>query len=277
MLSPPESEDNPRYVRLASLFRGHGLATPTIHAADLDQGFLLIEDLGERDFKAAYAQGGVDAPVEAAVQALIALQRIDSEEVPSYTRGRFAAELGIFTEWLVERLLGLGAPGFFRATQDALIDATQSVPQRLIHRDYHCRNLLWRQDGRVGIVDFQDALVGPACYDLASLLHDCYHEFETPCVNRWRQRFFDLAGLDCSAAAFNRAFDLTAMQRQLKAVGIFARLYLSRGKASHLDDVVPVLRRLARLGRRYAETGALADWIDGEVVPRASARLEARP
>ena len=275
MFSPPETEDNPRYVRLASLFRSHGLAVPTIHVADLDRGFLLIEDLGERDFETAYAKGEVDAPLEAAVQALIALQRVAADEVPPYTRDRFADELAIFTEWLIERFLGLAVPGFFRAIQEALIEATQSVPQRVIHRDYHCRNLIWRGNGSVGIVDFQDALVGPACYDIASLLRDCYHEFEAASIVRWRRRFLDLAGLDCSAATFDRAFDLTAMQRQLKAVGIFARLYLSRGVDSHLGDIVPVLGRLARSSADYAETGALTGWIEDEVLPRAVARLGA--
>ena len=275
MFSPPETEDNPRYVRLAALFRRHGLATPRIHVADLEQGFLLIEDLGECDFKAAYAQGEVDAPLEAAVQALVALQSVRGEAIPRYARERFAEELAIFTEWLIERFLGLDVADCFGAIQEVLIEATQSVPARVVHRDYHCRNLIWRPGNRVGIVDFQDALIGPACYDIASLLRDCYHEFDEAGVARWRQRFFDLAALDCSAATFTRAFDLTAMQRQLKAVGIFARLYLHRAKRSHLHDIAPVLRRLARLAGDYAETAALADWIVGDVLPRTEARLAA--
>ena len=275
MFSPPETEDNPRYVRLAALFRQHGLATPRIHVADLEQGFLLIEDLGDCDFKAAYAQGEVDAPLEAAVQALVRLQRIRSEEIPPYARERFADELAIFTEWLIERFLGIDVADCFGALQGALIEATQSVPQRVIHRDFHCRNLIWRRGDRVGIVDFQDALVGPSCYDIASLLRDCYHEFDEPSVARWRQRFFDLAALDCDAATFARAFDLTAMQRQLKAVGIFARLYLQRDKRSHLHDIVPVLGRLARLAADHPETVALADWIAADVLPRSAARLAA--
>ena len=273
MYSPPETENNPRYVRLAGLFRCFGLATPTIHAADLDRGFLLVEDLGERDFESAYAAGQVAEPLEAALQALVSLQKVPGDAIPPYTPARFLAELGIFTDWLVGRFLGLDVPSFFGAVREALIEATQSVPQRAIHRDYHCRNLIWRLDGSVGIVDFQDALFGPSCYDIASLLRDCYHEFDEANVWRWRRRFFDLAGLECSPAAFERSFDLTAVQRQLKAVGIFARLYLSRGKRSHLHDIVPVLRRLARLGSAYDETAALAAWIDGEVLPRAVARL----
>jgi len=276
MHSPPDTEDNPRYVRLTDLFRRHGLATPKIHAADLDRGFLLLEDLGSRDFAAAYADGDVDGPVEAAIETLVKLQSVASDTIPPYTVGRFGDELAIFTEWLLGRLLDLEVPGWFGPVADDLVAATQSVPQRTVHRDYHCRNLIWR-DGRVGIVDFQDALVGPACYDIASLLRDCYVEFDEAAVTKWRRRFFELAGLDCPESEFDRAFDLVAMQRQLKAVGIFARLHLSRGRASHLGDIVPVLRRIARLAGDYPETGEVASWLEAIVLPRAVHRLGVAP
>lgn len=277
MLSPPDTEDNPRFARLAGLFRKHGLRTPRVHAADFDRGMLLLEDLGERDFAAAYANGEIDAPLDAAVRDLVKLQSVSSDDLPPYTRSRFRNELAIFTEWLLERLLGLGVPKVFAGIPQVLIEATQSVPQRTVHRDYHCRNLIWRSDRTVGVVDFQDSLFGPACYDIASLLRDCYAEFDEARVAKWRRRFFALADLGCTESAFNRAFDLTAVQRQLKAVGIFARLYLSRGRTSHLGDIVPVLGRIARLGREYPETHAFSIWIAHELLPRTRERLGELP
>ena len=273
MHSPPATEDNPRFTRLTALFRRHGLATPEVHAADLERGFLLLEDLGERDFAAAYADGHIDGPLGAAVPTLVKLQTVVSDDIPPYTIGRFADELGIFTEWLLGRFLDLEIPDTFTGVAETLIEATQSVPQCTVHRDYHCRNLIWRDDGGVGIVDFQDALRGPACYDIASLLRDCYVEFDEATVARWRDRFFDLAGLDCSRETFDRAFDLVAMQRQLKAVGIFARLYLQRGRDSHLGDILPVLKRIARLAHDHSQTRELAAWLDAVAVPRAATRL----
>ena len=275
MTSPPDTEDNPRFVRLAELFRQHGLHTPEVHAADFDRGMLLVEDLGERDFAAAYAGGDIDAPLDAAIHDLVRLQSVSSRDIPPYTTARFADELAIFTDWLLGRFVGIDVPRMFAGVAEALIDATQSVPQRTVHRDYHCRNLIWRNDANVGIVDFQDALVGPACYDLAALLRDCYVEFDEARIATWRQRFFALANLDCAAPTFNRAFDLTAIQRQLKAVGIFARLYLDRGRSSHLGDIVPVLARVSRSGRDYPETAAFAAWIAVELLPRVADRLEA--
>ncbi|MDE0191374.1 MAG: phosphotransferase [Gammaproteobacteria bacterium] len=277
MLSPPDREDNPRFVRLSGLFRNHGLRTPRVHAADFVRGMLLLEDLGERDFAAAYAAGEIDAPLDAAVHDLVKLQSVASDDIPPYTAARFADELAIFTDWLLGRFVGGDVPRAYAGVADALVEATQTVPQCAVHRDYHCRNLIWRNDANVGIVDFQDALVGPACYDIASLLRDCYIEFDEARVAMWRHRFFALAELDCAESTFNRAFDLTAIQRQLKAVGIFARLYLSRGRDSHLGDIVPVLDRISRLGRVYPETAGFAAWIDDELLPRVAHRLEELP
>ena len=273
MHAPPATEDNPRFMRLARLFRSHGLAPPEIHAFHAARGFVLMEDLGETDFSAAYETHDVEVLVNAAIDTLAVLQKLPTDGIPLYETTRFSDELGIFAEWLVERFLGLSVPGDFAVTRQALIDATQSVPACVVHRDYHCRNLIWRANGTVGIVDFQDALIGPACYDIASLLRDCYVEFAEEDVRRWRRRFLRVAALTCPVAVFERAFDLTAMQRQLKAVGIFARLYLSRGRSSHLGDIVPVLRRIAALGATYSETEALTGWLEADVVPAASRRL----
>lgn len=273
MHAPPATEDNPRFLRLARQFRCHGLATPKIHAFDADRGFVLMEDLGETDFASAYETHDVDALVNTAIDTLAVLQELPTDGIPPYETTRFSDELDIFKEWLIERFLGLSVPGDFAVTRQALIDATQSVPACVVHRDFHCRNLIWREDGTVGIVDFQDALIGPACYDIASLLRDCYVEFAEEDVRRWRRRFLQVTGLICPVAVFEHAFDLTAMQRQLKAVGIFARLYLSRGRSSHLGDIVPVLRRIAALAATYSETKALGGWLDGDVVPAANRRL----
>ena len=273
MHAPPATEDSRRFVSLARSLRVGGLHTPEVHAFDFERGFLLVEDLGERDFEAAYREGETDAALEAAIRSLVLLQSLADVDIPAYTEARFFTELGIFREWLVENLLGEAVPVWFAGVCADLIAATQAVPQRPVHRDYHCRNLIWRTDGAVGIVDFQDALVGPATYDIASLLRDCYHEFDEATVAKWRRRFLELAGLGISEPEFACAFDLTAVQRQLKAVGIFARLWLRDGRRSHLRDIVPVLRRIALVARRYAQTRQLAEWIDARLLPKAAVRL----
>ena len=208
MHAPPATEDNPRFLRLARQFRYHGLATPEIHAFDADRGFVLMEDLGETDFASAYETHDVDALVNAAIDTLAALQKLPTDGIPPYESARFSDELAIFADWLIERFLGLSVPGDFAVTRQALIDATQSVPACVVHRDYHCRNLIWREDGTVGIVDFQDALVGPMCYDIASLLRDCYVEFAEEDVRRWRRRFLRVAGAHLPGSGLRARFRL---------------------------------------------------------------------
>jgi len=122
------------------------------------------------------------------------------------------------------------------------------------------------------VVDFQDALMGPATYDLASLLRDCYHRFDETDVARWRDAWLAGTTLDLDRARFTRDFDFTGLQRQLKAVGIFARLSLRDGRDTHLTHIVPVLERIAALSGAYPELSGLAEHA-ADVLPKARRRL----
>ena len=272
MDSPPESENNEQFVRLSRTLGDAGLPVPAVLHQDAERGFFLVSDVGERDFAAAYATDA-SAPLDAAIEALVHLQGVPSDDVPPYTRQRFDDELGIFAEWFVGKLLGSSPDATFFAAKRVLLDAIQSLPTCVVHRDFHCRNLLWN-DGRLGIVDFQDALVGPVTYDIASLLRDCYHVFDEEEVAHWRRRFLVRSELDIEEPVFARAFDFTAIQRQLKAIGIFVRLRYRLGRDSHLADVLPVLRRVIALSRSYDELRPLADWLE-DMAPTAELKLRA--
>ncbi len=263
MHSPPASENNAQFVRLSGIFRAAGLPVPAILQQDLERGFFLVSDVGDRDFASVYARD-TEAPLHAAIEALVRLQRVRSPHIPPYTTGRFDDELGIFAEWFVGKLLGMVPDATFHAAKSVLIDTIASMPSCVVHRDYHSRNLLW-SEGRLGIVDFQDALVGPVTYDIASLLRDCYHTFSEAEVARWRRHFRVRSGLAVEEGAFARAFDFTAIQRQLKAIGIFVRLRYRLGRGSHLADVLPVLRRVIALCRSHDELHELAAWLEGMV------------
>ena len=270
MDAPPATENNARFRALSQVFRAHGVAVPEVLAFD-ERGFLAVTDFGDRLFARVYEEGGEDSALELALQALARIQEVSSEAIPPYTAVRFRDELGIFSEWLVERYLHLPRPAFLDAAWRELVEATQAQPTVTVHRDYHSRNLLLRPDGQLGIVDFQDALEGPVTYDLVSLLRDCYHEFAEPEVERWRRRFLELRDCGMDEDAFVRAFDLTGMQRHLKAAGIFARLHLRDGRSSHLPDIAPTLSRVVAVGGRYPELRRLAAWIGGEILPAVEA------
>ena len=175
--------------------------------------------------------------------------------IEPYTRARLHMELDLFTEWFAERLVKhpLDAQSWRRSCA-LLVDSADMQPKCCVHRDYHCRNLLYN-DGQLGIVDFQDALRGPLLYDIASLLRDCYYVFDESTVGRWLSRFVQITPAlhGNEPLQIKRSFDWMALQRQLKAVGIFARLHLRDQKSSHLGYIPPLLQRIRQLAAQYPE------------------------
>ena len=275
MDAPPERENNEQFLRLSRVFRAHGVPVPEVLARD-ERGFFIVTDFGDNLFERAYAQGRAQEALDAALRTLVRIQSIRADAIPLYEASRFEDELGIFSEWLAARFLRVKLPACAAPAMAALIDATQAQPQAALHRDYHCRNLLLRDDGSLGVVDFQDALIGPIAYDLVSLLRDCYWFFPEPMVTQWRQRYLKLADWGMDERDFRRAFDFTGMQRHLKAAGIFARLQLRDGRASHLKDIAPALRRAAAVGRAWPALREFADWIEAHALPAARRALAER-
>ena len=276
MASPPALERNDAFVAMQRLFSGGGLPVPEIIAMDRESGYFLLSDLGERHLEEAY--GGPDErhALELAVANLVRIQRVESQSVAPYEESRLRDELGIFSEWFLGRWLGEALEPGAQSAFEALIDNALGQPQCLIHRDYHCRNLLLDRDGRLGIVDFQDALTGPATYDLACLLWDCYHTFDEAVLRHWQERYRVQSRFGFTAQALARALDLTGLQRQFKAVGIFVRLWLRDGKASHLGHIAPVLAAMGRIVGSYAETRHLSAWLR-RLEGRAALVLKAVP
>ncbi len=260
MFAPPEKEDPERFVRLARLFKNAGVPAPQIHASDLGRGFVLMEDFGPRHFLDLYRNGQADEALDRGISMLHVLQRMDPTVVPPYTAIRLSDELDIFRTWLIEGLLQMNVPAYWSAVCAQLIEDLGAQPAGVVHRDYHCKNLLITEAGSLGIVDFQDALAGPVLYDLASLLRDCYWRFDEPTIHRWLTRYVEDSGwhLEDPWNQLNR----TALQRQLKAVGIFSRLHLRDSKSSHLRYIIPVLDHAAFLARESTSHAGFGDWLD---------------
>lgn len=281
MVSPPEKEQNAQFERLARVFADNALPVPAILESRPAAGWYLLSDVGRTELAAAYGTEHEAAALGCAIDALVRLQRVRDPAIPPYTAQRFADELGIFSEWFVGGVANTRLPEAVSGVFDLLVERTQAQQQCCVHRDYHCRNLLFDPvTARLGIVDFQDALVGPVSYDLASLLHDCYHEFTDEDVARWVDRYLARTDLDLDAVAFREDVDYLAVQRQLKAVGIFSRLRLRDDRRTHLAHIPPVLDHLRRLTHRYRPMAPLAAWLDGldrEAIARRLDALSAPP
>lgn len=276
MVSPPEREQNKQFERLAEVFGAAGIPVPRTLAADREAGWYLLTDLGSRELADAYGTSAERAGIEAALTTLIDIQAVRDDAIPPYATARFADELQIFSDWFANGLLGRALPAAIGPVFDHLVARMPGQPQCCVHRDYHCRNLLFDPaSGQLGVVDFQDALIGPAAYDLASLLHDCYHRFSEADVAHWRDWYLARTPLPLEPETFAEDLTLTAVQRQLKAVGIFARLKLRDGRATHLDHIPPVLESLVALTAPLPALAPLAAWLtelDGSLI---SARIEA--
>lgn len=275
--SPPETENNEQFAVLAEVFRGNGVPVPDIRAYAPEHGFFVVEDFGSTEFLAAY-----DDPIrrrfaiELALDSLIAIQLTQDSRIPAYSSQRLRDELAIFEEWCCGELLSIGSEPLSKVVQQ-LIQEIDQQPKVTVHRDYHSRNLLLNHR-QLGIVDFQDALVGPCTYDFASLVYDCYFEHGEEDIDVWTDRFrtrLRHAELPCiePLVTFVRNVELTALQRMLKAVGIFARLWYKQGKGSHLHFMVPVLRRAAPLAVRN-DYEKLGTWLQDDIAPSVEQAVE---
>jgi aminoglycoside/choline kinase family phosphotransferase len=261
MSSPPEREHNDRFLYLADVFHRAHIGVAEILAHDSTHGWFLMSDLGEQDLESAYSGADKNRAVAAAIATLIRIQSINDAGITAYTAERLTMELGIFREWFLGDLLATTLPPALEDALSQLVLRARAQPQCCVHRDYHCRNLLFADSGAFGVVDFQDALLGPASYDLASLLHDCYYTFSEAEISRWRTHYLSLTPLTLDPDAFAQDLDWAAVQRQLKAIGIFVRLNSRDGKPSHLPYIEPVLARLTYICRKYPELSPLGNWL----------------
>lgn len=266
MDAPPEHEDIGPWLAIARRISAAGLQAPAIHAADAALGFVLMSDLGHTLYLPALDQHSVDALYGDALRALLKMQAgIDSHDLPRYDEARLVAEMELMPTWFLQRHLGYTPEceqwDMIESAFRALADNALRQPQVFVHRDYHARNLLIVPDHNPGILDFQDAVHGPVSYDLVSLLRDCYIAWPEPQVYAWAEHYRQqLPSIGIAApdpATFRRAFDLMGLQRHIKVLGIFCRLWYRDGKAGYLNDLPLVWRYTREIGQRYPETAPL--------------------
>lgn len=279
MDAPPSHEDCRPFVKVAALFAQAGVCVPEVLAQDLQQGFLLLTDLGHTTYLEQLNPSTAPKLYSDASAALIRIQSISRSEVlPAYDRTLLLREMNLFPEWY----LGQHAQLTLTPSQQADLQQVFEVilannlaqPAVYVHRDYHSRNLMVLEEemrtaysSSPGILDFQDAVYGPITYDLMSLLRDAYIEWPEQQVLDWAIRYWEKArqaGLPVAADAsdFYRDFEWMGLQRFLKVLGIFARLYHRDGKERYLNDLPVVLRYTRHVAERYCAFKPLLKWLD---------------
>ena len=278
MDAPPEREDCRPFVEIAGRMRQAGLHVPQIIAQDLEQGFLLMEDLGSRDYLNVLTPDSAESLYADAIEALLRLQAAAPiAGLPPYDRALLLREMQLFPDWLLGRHLGLaldaGEQAILGSAFEHLIENALAQPVVCVHRDFHSRNLMLVDAENPGVIDFQDAVAGPISYDLVSLLRDCYVRWPPKRVDGWVAGYYRAA---CAAtlleatdeATFREWFDLMGVQRHLKAAGIFARLNHRDGKPGYLADIPRTLGYIVEVGRRRPSMRALGDLVEHRVLPQ---------
>jgi hypothetical protein len=276
----------PPAVAVASAFQRHGILTPQIFAVNFTEGFFLLQDFGQRLLQPELTPGAASVAVAEryaqAEEVLLAIQQINPQPdvFPCYGRQSLQSEMDLFPQWFISELLGISLSDdeqqMLAELFDDLINSALEQPQVVVHKDYHSRNLMVLEDDRLGVIDFQDAVVGPLTYDLVSLLKDCYLHLPAPQVERraldYKQYLERNKMLEpISDQEYLRLFDKMGLQRHIKVLGIFARLSLRDGKSAYLHDLPLVIRYTLEAAQRYPECQPFYHWFIARIEPLLSA------
>lgn len=285
--APVETENSALFYAIARQWRGYGVPTPRVFYTDFDQGFMIIEDFGRRLLSDVLSLNNADEYYGRCIELLIDLQShplaelsnandIADRLVPDYDIEKLRSEMQLFEQWMLPELLGLTVSDtdlrLLDSVQSLLIESAIAQPQVWVHRDFHCRNIVVSDDDALGVIDFQDAVRGPITYDLVSLLKDCYLRWSPELVEHWSSAYYQKtagAGLlvDIDFLQFQRWFDFMGLQRHIKVLGIFSRLYLRDGKSGYLKDLPLVIRYVVEVSSQYPELSTFAEWFKVSVLP----------
>ncbi|WP_131782199.1 aminoglycoside phosphotransferase family protein [Legionella gresilensis] len=277
MDAPPGKENLKSFIEIADFFRAHGLLTPKVYAVNELKGFALLDDFGDTLFLSQVSIDTADSLYRSAIETLLVLQQCPLEnryQFPHFDRKFMLGELNLFTEWFLDAYLKLTLTSeeknLIDTTFNCLITEIEKQPKVIIHRDYHSRNIMLPGaafNHQLALIDFQDAMQGPVTYDLVSLLKDCYIQWPREQISKWLIVFYEQSSnlKQWDFPSFVRAFDLCGLQRHLKILGIFCRLYLRDKKPNYLRDLPLTLHYLTACLESYKEFEAFYCFIQKRV------------
>lgn len=273
MDAPPDKEDTTPFINIATKLFEQNIHVPEILARNTETGFLLLTDFGSTAYLDKLSDETADDLYQHAIDSLLDIQSITPQvlELPDYSETKLLEELKLFPKWFLNKHLSLATPDFLNDAFEILVNNALEQPQVVVHRDYHSRNLMLTANNYPGIIDFQDAVIGPITYDSVSLLRDCYIEWPNNKLEQWIAYYFTQAKQrklikdNIELAQFIKWFDLMGLQRHLKVLGIFCRLNYRDNKDNYLDDLPLTLSYVKSISRKYPEFRDLARFLDNEV------------
>lgn len=291
MDAPPDKESIKEFIAVAKLFKTHGVNAPELVAIQEQQGFLVLEDFGTTDFADKIGKHDLNNSAilyQKAMQMIVLIGKIDAilaqhqAHLPTYDHALLSREMGLFSEWFLPYIdvpLSHDSETLWHNTQLAIINQVVAQPQVVVHRDFHSRNLMILDEGEsLGVIDFQDAVIGAYTYDLASLLRDAYIDFDEVWVKEQLTKFYQLAHIEQNygktLTAFTTDFNIMSMQRHLKVLGIFIRLSRRDGKDRYLANMPKVMADLIHSAKWLSENTDNADfkafytWLNQTVLPK---------
>jgi len=268
MDAPPTQEDTRSFIEIGTFLYEHGVNVPKIYHRDTKAGFLLLSDFGYHPYLEQLNVHSADSLYKAAIDSLIKIQLCATQDInlPAYDNVLLQQEMNLFPDWFLDKHLNIAIPEFLKTTFDYLISSALAQPQVIVHRDYHSRNLMHISDRSPGIIDFQDAVIGPISYDLVSLLRDCYIAWPEEKIHHWIDYYFSSAqqkGLlpDISIKQFKQWFDWMGLQRHIKVLGIFCRLNYRDGKTNYMNDLPLTLAYVRKTTAKYSEFSELSTFL----------------
>ncbi|NQY26466.1 MAG: phosphotransferase [Piscirickettsiaceae bacterium] len=260
MDAPPEKENTQPFITMATFLYQHNVHVPKIEAQNTQAGLLLLSDFGNKAYLDELNSDSANRLYSLAINSIIDIQRcpVDAIDLPHYDHDLLQQEMDLFPTWFLDKHLSIASPDFLQNTFDILINNALEQPQVIVHRDYHSRNLMHTAENSPGIIDFQDAVVGPISYDLVSLLRDCYISWSDQQLEQWINYYLSQAQqqgllINISTARFTRWFDLMGLQRHIKVLGIFARLNYRDNKPNYMNDLPLTLNYVRQISAKYPE------------------------
>ena len=272
--SPPEKESNDAFVNVTHLLEAEGLPVPHIHYSSLDFGYFLLSDLGDTLLLDELNEQNADELYGKALDALQIIQQTSAASLPPYNEQLLLQEMELFREWFLAKHLSIKLSEDENQVLDDsfrnLAESALKQPQVFVHRDFHSRNLMHIEGKHPGIIDYQDAVLGPITYDLVSLLRDCYIAWSSEKITELAKNFYknnieNNPAINTNEKLFMKWFDLMGIQRHLKARGIFSRLNHRDNKPNYLKDIPRTLSHIRAVAGNYPETKALFDLINSKV------------